>query len=71
MSDRLQAHHENRIYYFTVERHQAAELKITMYGMVYTLVKKGAHWVNHPSNQMEMKTGLIAAVILAAGEIEA
>lgn len=69
MSQRLEAHFENRIYYFTVENKKPGELKISMYGTSYTFVKNGERWINHQSNIMEMKNGLVGAVMLAAGEV--
>lgn len=69
MSQRLEAHFENRTYYFTTENRKPGELKITMYGTPYTFIKNGERWVNHQSNVMEMKSGLVGAVMLAAGEV--
>jgi len=69
MAGRLAANNENRVYYFTIESRKPEELKIMMYGTPYTLIKAGDRWVNNPSNLMEMKSGLVAAVMLAAGEI--
>jgi hypothetical protein len=40
-----------------------------MYGTPYTLIKSGERWINHPSNLLEMKNGLLAAVMLATGII--
>jgi len=67
MSDRLAAHHENRVYYFFVESIKDNEVKINMYGTPYSLLRSGEAWVNSPSNQMEMKKGLVAAVMVAVG----
>jgi hypothetical protein len=70
MSQRLEAHFENRIYYyFIIADSKPGELKISMYGTPYTFIKSGGRWVNHPSNPLEMKSGLIGAVMLASGEI--
>jgi hypothetical protein len=69
MSERLSAHFENRIYYFTVESRKPGELKIMMYGTLYTFLQTGERWLNHAGNLMEMKTGLVAAVMLSAGEV--
>lgn len=69
MSERLEAHFENRTYYFTIETGKPGELKISMYGTLYTFIKSGERWINHPSNLMEMKIGLVGAVMLAAGEV--
>ncbi|NVM66865.1 hypothetical protein FHW88_005183 [Mucilaginibacter sp. SG538B] len=69
MSERLAAHHENRTYYFTIESRKPGELKIMMYGTPYTFLHSGERWINYAGNLMEMKSGVIAAVMLAAGEL--
>ncbi|NVM62187.1 hypothetical protein FHW88_000463 [Mucilaginibacter sp. SG538B] len=65
----MEAHHENRVYYFHLKSRKENEIKITMYGTLYTFIKSGETWINNPSNVMEMKKGLIAAVMVAIGEI--
>ncbi|MFC0514611.1 hypothetical protein ACFFGT_10380 [Mucilaginibacter angelicae] len=69
MSERLAAHFENRSYYFVIDSRKENEIKITMYGTPYTFIKNGESWRNSQSNLMEMKSGLIGAVMLAAGII--
>ncbi|RFZ90061.1 hypothetical protein D0C36_22730 [Mucilaginibacter conchicola] len=67
MSERFEAHHEHRTYYFYIVSKEPEELKITMYNTPYTFIKQDHHWVNHPGNAMNMVEALIYAVILAAG----
>jgi hypothetical protein len=38
-----------------------------MYGTLYTFLKSGDRWVNNQSNAMEMRAGLVGAVMLALG----
>ncbi|GAB3922229.1 hypothetical protein [Mucilaginibacter myungsuensis] len=66
MADRLEAHHENRIYYFTVTDKKPGELSISMYQTPYTFLEKDGVWVNSLGNKMNMVTPLIAAVVAAA-----
>lgn len=68
MTERLEAHFENRIYYFTVESHIDNELKIIMYSTNYTFHKKDEVWENAPGNRMVMDRGLIASVVKAITE---
>lgn len=67
MDARLEAHYQNRIYYFTVVDRKPAAITIAMYTTIYTFVQVGERWVNHGSNKMEMSGDLIAAVLVAAG----
>ncbi|AYL96547.1 hypothetical protein [Mucilaginibacter celer] len=67
MSERLAAHFENRTYYFTLESQKENEVKINMYGTLYTFLKSGDRWMNNQSNAMEMREGLVGAVMLALG----
>ncbi|MDN3584379.1 hypothetical protein [Mucilaginibacter flavus] len=66
MEGKLEAHYQNRIYYFYIVDQKPAAITITMYTTPYTFVQVGERWVNHGSNRMEMATGLIAAVLVAA-----
>lgn len=67
MSAKLEAHYENRTYYFFVTSQDANELRITMYSTPYTFIRKDDEWINHSVNQMQMVQPLINAVIEAAG----
>ncbi|WP_184545393.1 hypothetical protein [Mucilaginibacter sp. FT3.2] len=66
MADKLEAHYQNRVYYFTLKEGKPGEISIDMYSTPYIFVKKGDKWVNHAFNRMDMGDGLIAAVIVAA-----
>lgn len=66
MSERLEAHFEHRIFYFTINSKKDNELSIIMYNMSYTLVNTGEKWINHIGNKMTMSQGLINAVVQAA-----
>lgn len=66
MTERLEAHFEHRIFYFTIGNKKDNELIITMYNMQYILVNTGEKWMNHVNNKMAMSQGLINAVIAAA-----
>lgn len=69
MEGKLEAHYQNRTYYFFITEKKPLEVAIEMYNTRYSLIKKGEHWVNHPSNKMEMSTGLTQAVIEAIKEV--
>lgn len=63
MAGKLEAHFENRVYYFIVVNKGNEEISINMYGTPYTFLKKDQGWLNHPGNKMNMVQGLINAVI--------
>ncbi|RFZ94047.1 hypothetical protein D0C36_00345 [Mucilaginibacter conchicola] len=67
MSTKYEAHYEDRTFYFFITSKEPDEIRITMYGAVYTLVKKDDEWKNHSTNQMIMVPGLVNAVVAAAG----
>jgi hypothetical protein len=67
MSERLEAHYQNRIYYFFVKEKKDGELWIEMYKTPYYFVKKDGVWQNHSSNKMNMIDPLIEIVAAAAG----
>lgn len=60
---KLEAHYENRIYFFLVKSKSPEEVSIDMYGTPYTFTKKAGKWSNKIGNKMNMVTGLIDAVI--------
>ncbi|UOE50899.1 hypothetical protein MTO98_07385 [Mucilaginibacter sp. SMC90] len=47
MSERLAAHFENRTYYFMLESQKENEVKISMYGTLYTFLKSADRWMNN------------------------
>lgn len=67
MADRLEAHYQNRIYYFNVVNQKPGELSIEMYKTPYTFLKKDDVWINHPNNKLAMTDPLIQIVAEAAG----
>lgn len=67
MSTRLEAHYDDRIYYFTVLERQPSKVVIEMYKAAYVFVNKDGKWLNDVSNPLQMVEGLIAAVITAIG----
>lgn len=60
---KLEAHYENRIYFFLVKSKSTEEVSIDMYGTPYTFTKKTGKWLNKTGNKMNMGNGLIDAVI--------
>lgn len=62
-TERLEAHFENRIYYFQLVSKAENEIKITMYNTPYTFVKKDDVWMNSSLNAMNMNKDLIAVVV--------
>jgi hypothetical protein len=68
MSERLEAHFQNRVYYFYLTDRKPEAFTISMYNFPYTIVKKNGRWQNHPANKMEMTSGLVVAVSIAIGE---
>lgn len=69
MDNRLEAHHQNRIYYFQLLDKKPNEVSISMYNTPYTFVPVGERWENGRTNKMNMADGLIAAVMAAAGVV--
>lgn len=63
MAVKLEAHYENRVYFFVVEKKDPTEISINMYGTPYTFVKTDKGWVNRFGNKMHMVQGLVDAVI--------
>lgn len=61
----MEAHFENRIYYFNLEKHTTDTIIVIMYSTIYTLIKKDGEWINDTSNRMAMSAGLIQAVVAA------
>ncbi|MBS7564843.1 hypothetical protein KHS38_10545 [Mucilaginibacter sp. Bleaf8] len=67
MSTRLEAHYDDRIYYFTVFERAPNKIIIEMYKATYVFVSKDGKWANDLSNPLQMVDGLIAAVVTAIG----
>lgn len=65
MAEKLEAHHENRVYYFKVISKKPDEVIIDMYTTIYTLVKNEGKWANGTGNKMNLVQGLVEAVIKA------
>lgn len=60
---RLEAHFENRVYYFTLTSKTPEKISISMYSTDYTFVKTEKGWENATSNKNQMAGGLIRAVV--------
>lgn len=67
MPQRLEAHYQNRIYYFFVTEKKDSEFSIDMYKTPYTFLKKDSEWQNHSANKMQMINPLVQIVAAAAG----
>ena len=67
MSTRLEAHYDDRVYYFTVVEQSPQKVIIEMYKAPYVFLNKDGVWVNDTANQLQMVDGLIAAVVKAIG----
>lgn len=63
MATKLEAHFENRIYFFVIEKKEAGEITVNLYGTQYTFEKTEKGWMNKKGNKMNMVPGLIQAVI--------
>ncbi|PWG78384.1 hypothetical protein [Pararcticibacter amylolyticus] len=68
MHERLEAHFENRVYYFYLESQSDDEIFIRMYKTPYLFIKHNKTWINATSNKMAMADGLIEAVVKAISE---
>ncbi|GGH73670.1 hypothetical protein HNQ91_003702 [Filimonas zeae] len=66
MSAKLEAHFENRIYFFVIEKKEPNELTVNLYGTQYTFEKTDKGWMNKKGNRMNMVPGLIKAVVNTA-----
>lgn len=67
MEGKIEAHYENRIYYFNIVDQKPTSISISMYSTDYTFVQVGERWVNHQSNKLEMSAYVIAAILVAVG----
>ncbi len=59
----LEAHYDDRIYYFTVETKGAKEIIIQMYNTHYNFVKTEKGWVNGNGNRFKATQGLVDSII--------
>lgn len=60
-----EAHLENRIFFFDVEKLTSDMIIVKMYKTEYCLVKKNGQWENDTKNRMNMSKALIQAVVSA------
>ncbi|WP_158825870.1 hypothetical protein [Mucilaginibacter lacusdianchii] len=65
MSTRLEAHYDDRVYYFTVVEKSPQKIVIEMYKAPYIFLQQDGVWRNDVANQLQMVDGLIAAVVKA------
>lgn len=63
MSAKLIARKGNMEFFFTLLSKNEDEIVIEMYNTVYSLVKKGAVWVNKHDNKMSMSEELAEAIV--------
>lgn len=63
--EKLSAHYENRVYYFTINKKEDTKVSIAMYGGDYVLEKSEKGWTNSEKNRFRLAAGLIIAVIKA------
>lgn len=63
ISGKLEAHYQNRIFYFYLVKKEPEWVQITMYDTSYTFIKVGDDWVNAPGNRFNMEPKLIKEVI--------
>ncbi len=70
MTERLEAHFENRIYYFSTTSRTATEIRIVMYSTNYIFEFTDEGWRNATVNRMMMDNGLIQAVVEAIDKAE-
>lgn len=68
-SERLQAHYENRIYYFNLIKKDAERVVVNLYSTEYALEKKDGTWQNAVSNKNNLSDGLLSAVLRTIGVI--
>ncbi|MCX2429894.1 hypothetical protein [Pedobacter sp. GR22-10] len=60
---RLEAHYQDKTFFFKTVSINKDEVRIEMYGTIYILVKTGDQWQNHSSSRYELASGLIGAVL--------
>lgn len=60
---RLEAHFENRVYYFVVTSKTPEKISISMYSTAYTFIRTDKGWENAVANKNLMVQGLVDAVI--------
>jgi hypothetical protein len=64
---RLEAHFENRVYYFELIQKDDKQVRIEIYSTPYVLVKTKSHWENHLSNKNDLAAGVINSVMETLG----
>ncbi len=64
---RLEAHYENRTYYFYLISKSPNKISINAYSTEYTFLKTEKGWENAPTNKNMMAYGLIAVMIQVVG----
>jgi len=69
MESRLEAHYQNRTYYFQIIEKKPDIVSISMYNTLYSFIPVGERWENHKHNKMDMAGGLIAAILASIGVI--
>lgn len=68
--ERLEAHFENRIYYFYLLSIKEKDVRITMYNTRYIFQLKEGEWVNSNLNFMNMSPKLMNVVLKVLKVIE-
>ena len=61
----LEAHYDDRIYYFTVESKGSKEIVVNMYNTLYNFTKIETGWVNNSGNRFKAVQGLINSIMEA------
>lgn len=66
----LEAHYENRVYYFNVINKDSKQIAINMYSTPYIFVKVDNKWENHANNKNNMVQGLVDVVVATLEAME-
>ncbi|HEY0298804.1 MAG TPA: hypothetical protein VGB84_06250 [Arachidicoccus sp.] len=59
----MEAHFENRIYFFDIISKDKNEVVVELYKMTYTFVKVDGRWRNHVNNRMVMRQELLEVIV--------
>lgn len=59
----LEAHYDDRIYFFTFESKGPKEMVVQMYNTHYNFVKAENGWINGNGNRFKAVQGLVDAII--------
>lgn len=59
----MEAHYDDRIYYFNTISINKTEIVVELYKTTYTFTKVDGRWQNHTSNRMTMRQELLEVIV--------